>query len=477
MTSDSLSTRFNKSDLRSPRFTRLRRGVTVTWARVLILVLLDALAIASAWLLAVAHGTKQVSAWTASNGLHFLPFILAVTIGVITAKGMYRSGSNRRDYLGLVKAVMFSEVLLLLVAFLYEPDQYISRSSFVIAWLLTALLICLGRWLFNSATDVIREHGMGCHSAFLIADIDSREQSLRLIREEKCYTVLGVAQADALDRANRDATFETLRNLDISEAFVSWDAIKNRLFLCWHFQSAGITLRILPTDVNSFFPKSEFWMIGGIPSLTVKSPMIVGGDYWAKRCFDFCCTLAALILLLPVYFVIAVLIKLDSPGPIFFRQTRIGLHGRKFKVWKFRTMVINAAQLQATLEAKNEMKDGVLFKLKDDPRITGIGGFLRQYSLDELPQLFNVLLGEMSLVGPRPLPVRDVERFKERHYIRQEVLPGITGLWQVSGRSNILDFEEAVNLDISYIANWSLWMDLKILLQTVSVVLFKKGAY
>ena len=140
-------------------------------------------------------------------------------------------------------------------------------------------------------------------------------------------------------------------------------------------------------------------------------------------------------------------------------------------------MVVNAAQLQATLESKNEMKDGVLFKMKDDPRITKIGGFLRQYSLDELPQIFNVLLGEMSLVGPRPLPIRDVERFKEWHYIRQEVLPGITGLWQVSGRSDITDFDEAVNLDIAYIANWSLWMDLKILLQTVNVVLHKTGAY
>jgi exopolysaccharide biosynthesis polyprenyl glycosylphosphotransferase len=477
MTSDSLSARFNKSDLRSPRFTRLRRGVIITWARVLILVLLDALAISSAWLLAIAYGTKQVSAWTASNGLHFLPFILAVAISVIASKGMYRPGSNRRDYLGLAQAIMLSEVLLLLLAFLYEPDQYLSRSSFILAWLLTTLLLCVSRWIFDSATDVAREHGIACHSAFLIADTQAREQSLQLIREEKCYHILGVTGANALDRANREATFDTLRKLDVSEAFVSWDAIKNRLYLCWHFQSAGITLRILPTDVNSFFPKSEFWIIGGVPSLTVKSPMIVGGDYWAKRCFDFCSTLLALILLSPIYIVIATLIKLDSPGPIFFRQTRIGLHGHRFKVWKFRTMVANADQLQATLEAKNEMKDGVLFKLKDDPRITGIGGFLRQYSLDELPQLFNVILGEMSLVGPRPLPIRDVERFKERHYIRQEVLPGITGLWQVSGRSNITDFEEAVDLDINYIANWSLWLDLKILLQTVSVVLFKKGAY
>jgi exopolysaccharide biosynthesis polyprenyl glycosylphosphotransferase len=218
-------------------------------------------------------------------------------------------------------------------------------------------------------------------------------------------------------------------------------------------------------------------MLGNVPAPTITAPLIVGSDYWVKRYFDFCCGAVLFVVLFPVYAALAILIKLDSRGPIFFRQTRIGLHGRKFKVWKFRTMVINADQLQAELESKNEMKDGVLFKMKDDPRITKLGTFLRRYSLDELPQLFNILLGEMSFVGPRPLPVRDVERFEERHFIRQEVLPGITGLWQVSGRSNIESFEEAVNLDISYIANWSLWLDLKILMRTVGVVLQKNGAY
>ncbi|MCU0524814.1 MAG: sugar transferase [Elainella sp. Prado103] len=476
MTSDSLSARF-KPDLRSPGFTKLRRGVIFAWLRVLILVSLDAAAISAAWRLAVTYGRPLVSQWTAQNGLHFLPFVLAVTIGVLAARGMYRSGSSRRDYLGILKSVTLSEILMLLVAFLYEPDGYISRSTFVLFWLLNTLLINLGRYLFDVGTSLSRSHGMACHPVFLIADMDSRETSLTLIRQEKCYNILGVTGASALDRSNRDATFETLRNLGIEEAFVSWNAIKNRLFLCWHFQSAGITLRILPTDVDSFFPKSEFWTIGGVPSLTVKSPMIVGGDYWVKRGFDVCAALVAIILLSPVYLLIAAAIKLDSPGPIFFRQTRIGLHGRRFKVWKFRTMVANADQLQAALEKQNEMQDGVLFKMKQDPRITKLGGFLRQYSLDELPQLFNVVMGEMSLVGPRPLPVRDVERFKERHYIRQEVLPGITGLWQVSGRSNITDFEQAVDLDISYIANWSLCLDLSILLKTVKVVLFRDGAY
>lgn len=179
----------------------------------------------------------------------------------------------------------------------------------------------------------------------------------------------------------------------------------------------------------------------------------------------------------PIYILIALAIKLDSPGPVFYRQTRIGLRGEAFKVWKFRTMKTNAEQLQKELEAMNETKDGILFKIKDDPRVTRVGKFLRRYSLDELPQLFNVLYGEMSLIGPRPLPTRDIDKFAERHFIRQEVLPGITGLWQVSGRSDVLDFEQVINLDMRYIENWSIWLDLEILFKTFMVVLKKEGAY
>jgi exopolysaccharide biosynthesis polyprenyl glycosylphosphotransferase len=218
-------------------------------------------------------------------------------------------------------------------------------------------------------------------------------------------------------------------------------------------------------------------MIGQVPCLTIPAPILAGSDFWLKRYFDLICAAILLLVLSPVYLVVAVLIKLDSPGPVFFKQNRIGLHGQQFKIWKFRTMIVNAEKVQASLEAKNEIKDGVLFKLKDDPRITRIGKFLRLYSLDELPQLFNVLLGEMSLVGPRPLPIRDVEKFKTKHFIRQEVLPGITGLWQVSGRSDIDNFEDGVKLDISYIENWSFWLDLEILVKTVGVVLQKSGAY
>lgn len=464
-----------KTDLRSSAFTRLRRGILIVWFRTLLVLTLDVVSITVAWLTALRYGTSILSPWT--DGLSSLPLILAVKIAVMAAYGLHKSGDKRRDYWGVIKALSISEVLLLLIAFLYQPEHFVSRSIFLLSWFLSVVLCCVSRIGFDVATFLVRKQGVICYPVVLVADSTSQNKLVELIDQENRYTIQAIHDPSVLDKANRQAFFESLRNSGVVEVFVSWNAIQNRLHLCWYFQTAGITLRILFAEREPSLPRLQFWMIGKVPSLTVEAPVLVGSEYWLKRGFDLCCAGIAVLLLLPVYLVIAVWIKIDSPGPIFFRQTRVGLHGRKFKVWKFRTMVANAAQLQAALEAQNEMKDGVLFKMKHDPRITRIGRFLRHYSLDELPQLFNVLQGEMSLVGPRPLPVRDVEKFKEGHFIRQEVLPGITGLWQVSGRSDIDNFDDAVQLDITYITNWSIWLDLKIILQTVKVVLRGSGAY
>jgi exopolysaccharide biosynthesis polyprenyl glycosylphosphotransferase len=186
--------------------------------------------------------------------------------------------------------------------------------------------------------------------------------------------------------------------------------------------------------------------------------------------------LLLLLIVIPVIPLLALAIKLTSPGPVFFRQQRSGLSGAPFTLYKFRTMVTNAEQFKHELEAMNEMS-GPVFKLTNDPRVTPIGKFLRKYSLDELPQLFNVLRGEMSLVGPRPLPVDEVKRFQNlAHRRRLSVKPGLTCLWQISGRNQISDFKEWVRLDLEYIDNWSLWLDLRILILTIPVVLRGTGA-
>jgi lipopolysaccharide/colanic/teichoic acid biosynthesis glycosyltransferase len=180
-------------------------------------------------------------------------------------------------------------------------------------------------------------------------------------------------------------------------------------------------------------------------------------------------------LLAPLFVLVAVLIKLDSHGPALFAQSRVGLNKRRFPMYKFRTMVVNAEKLQAQLESRNEVS-GPVFKIKDDPRITRVGRFLRKTSIDELPQLFNVLKGDMSLVGPRPLPVRDYEGFDQDWQRRRfSVRPGVTCLWQISGRSSI-GFNDWMDLDMRYIDHWSLWLDVKILARTIPAVMKGSGA-
>ncbi len=464
-----------KADLRSAKGSILQRGLAIKLQRVIILLFLDVISLISAWKLAVFYGTTLESPWT--QKATFLLLILTVEIGMIAAKGLYKSGIYRRNYAALIQAISLSELFLLLISFLYEPNNYVSRSTFLLFWFLSITFICGARLVFDIATNYIRNRGVIRHPVFLITDPEEQETHIKLIEKDNCYTVQGIYDSSSLDLINREDTFEYLHHQGIQEAFVSWNAIKNRLYVCWNFHTNGITLRILSTKYETRLPKSVFWTVGEVPCMTIPAPIITGSEFWIKRCFDLCSSMILLILLFPIYVIIAILIKIDSSGPVFFQQNRVGLHGNNFKIWKFRTMVSNAEKMQAILETKNEIKDGILFKMKDDPRVTKIGKLLRRYSLDELPQLFNVIFGEMSLVGPRPLPLRDVERFKRKHFIRQEVLPGITGLWQVSGRSDIENFEDGVKLDIAYIENWSLWLDLKILLLTFKVVLKKTGAY
>jgi exopolysaccharide biosynthesis polyprenyl glycosylphosphotransferase len=215
----------------------------------------------------------------------------------------------------------------------------------------------------------------------------------------------------------------------------------------------------------------------GHPLLIFRTAPEISWQSLAKHVIDFTGALLLLILTAPVLFLpIAIFIKLTSPGPVFFRQQRSGQNGAPFTLYKFRTMVTNAEQLKDELASMNEMT-GPVFKVTNDPRVTSFGKFLRKWSLDELPQLFNVLRGEMSLVGPRPLPVDEVKRFNDlSHRRRLSVKPGLTCLWQIKGRNQISDFKDWVRLDLEYIDNWSLWLDIKILLLTLPAVLRGTGA-
>lgn len=469
------STTSFKSDIRSSKKTTIQRGFSIRFLRVVLLLFLDLVGFNLAWSLVSTYENIFVYSETSNVSAQILNSILGISM--IAVKELYLPGNHRRDYMNLIQAISVSNFFLVIVIWLESADRNTHYFSYLLSWLFSIAIISGFRFTFDQLTKMIRSQQLMRHSVFLITEPEEKENHIRTVEMDNCYTVQGVTDPSCLDLKNREATFEYLRKEGIEEVFVSWNSIKNRLYICWNFHTSGIILRILSNQIEGCHPKSEFGLLGEVPCLTIPSPVITGIDFWWKRCFDLLCATILVILLSPVYLVIAILIRLDSPGPIFFKQNRVGLHGKEFKIWKFRTMVVDAEKLQAKLEAKNEIKDGVLFKMKEDPRITRLGKFLRLYSLDELPQLFNVLLGQMSLVGPRPLPLRDVERFKTKHFIRQEVLPGITGLWQVSGRSNINSFEDGVKLDISYIENWSFLLDLRILLSTVKVVLLKQGAY
>ncbi|MEV0155092.1 sugar transferase [Micromonospora sp. NPDC050686] len=244
--------------------------------------------------------------------------------------------------------------------------------------------------------------------------------------------------------------------------------------LAWQLEGTGLDLVVVPQVTDVTGPRIHVRPVDGLPLLTVEEPTLSGLSLVAKSALDRITALLGLILLSPVLLGIALAIKLTDPGPVMFRQSRIGYQGKAFKVWKFRTMYTDAEQRLEALRGHNE-SDGLLFKMKDDPRVTPIGRHLRALSLDELPQLINVLAGQMSLVGPRPLPTED-DDYQGDVRRRLLVRPGITGLWQVSGRSD-LTWDDAVRLDLHYVDNWSLTYDIGILWRTVSVVLARRGAY
>lgn len=245
--------------------------------------------------------------------------------------------------------------------------------------------------------------------------------------------------------------------------------------LAWSLEEQRTDLFVAPALMDVAGPRISIRPVAGMPLLHVDHPEFDGAKQIVKNIFDRVMAGLALVVLLPAFVLIALLIRMTSPGPAFFRQVRVGKGGREFRVWKFRTMVVDAERLKSSLLEANDV-DGVLFKIRNDPRITGIGRFLRRYSLDEIPQLFNVISGQMSLVGPRPPLPEEVAEYGTDVRRRLVVKPGMTGLWQVSGRSD-LSWEESVRLDLRYVERWSLILDLQILWKTWSVVTRGEGAY
>ena len=245
--------------------------------------------------------------------------------------------------------------------------------------------------------------------------------------------------------------------------------------LAWELEKTGTDLCVSPALLDVAGPRTTIRPTAGLTLLHVDHPQLTGIRLVIKDLFDRCAAAAALVMLAPVMALLAISIRLHDGGPALFTQVRIGKDGREFLIYKFRTMVVDAEKQQAELLTIND-SDGVLFKLRKDPRVTAVGAYLRRWSMDELPQLFNVFLGDMSLVGPRPAVPDEVAKYAEHVRRRLVVKPGLTGLWQVNGRSD-LSWDESVRLDLRYAENWSFALDLQILWKTISALVKGAGAY
>jgi exopolysaccharide biosynthesis polyprenyl glycosylphosphotransferase len=343
-------------------------------------------------------------------------------------------------------------------------------------------LVCSAalRSLYEWAIGRIYRRGFGQTPVLLIGDSEGRTRLRRMMEQVPgAYVLAGEVDFGG---GGPDAYLASVREvLDRTEArgvvLVGAEGLPDEelLELIHSVRLRGVPLRVVPGAFALMRGRTILSEGMGVPLLEVHYPGLDNTQRTLKRVLDVVVSVGGLVLLSPLFLAVALAVRLDSPGPVFFRQKRVGADEKVFVCHMFRTMQTDAEVRQADLEDLNEAK-GPAFKIKDDPRVTRVGRFLRRWSIDESPQLVNVLKGEMSLVGPRPLPVRDFLKMEESHKRRLGAVPGMTGYWQTSGRSD-LSFEEMVRLDLYYIENWSLSFDLKIILKTLGAVLRREGAY
>jgi exopolysaccharide biosynthesis polyprenyl glycosylphosphotransferase len=375
----------------------------------------------------------------------------------------------------------------------YLVNVGVSRGFLGITFAVGTLGLLIGRFAARKVLHRARTTGRGwTRRVLVVGDTAHVLDLVATLRREPYagYQVIGACIPDALlapvpQRLGDVPVLGSFRSVVQSARAVGADTIAvtpsgqftaARLRrLGWQLEGTGIDLILAPALTEIAGPRIHTSPVAGLPLIHVEAPEFRGARKVVKGLVDRCGSLAALTLALPVLLLIAAAIKLDSRGPVIFRQTRVGQGGREFGVYKFRTMVVNADQLLAELTARNET-DGLMFKMKHDPRVTRVGRLLRKWSLDELPQLVNVLLGDMSLVGPRPPLPSEVARYDGDVARRLLVKPGMTGLWQVSGRSD-LSWEDGIRLDLYYVENWSLAADLNIMWKTVGAVVGSRGAY
>jgi exopolysaccharide biosynthesis polyprenyl glycosylphosphotransferase len=426
---------------------------------------------------------------------NFLIFLLALFVyhAIFRTFGLYRSrrlSTRVAELADVLKAVGVGLGCFVIVGSLFSIKM-LTPAFLLTFWAITSIVLCSSRVAVRALQVRLRVRGRNLRHLLILGTNPRAVAFARKLHAspERGYRLLGFVDDDwpgmkefrnsgfrvVCDYAalpeflRRNVIDEAVIYLPFATFFRNWSEVAS---LCVH---NGIIVRLNSDTLG--FDKAR-WLAEEFDGGHYIATFTGAGEGWplaAKRTLDVLLSGMLLILLAPVLLAAAAAIKLTSPGPVFFLQERIGINKRRFRIYKFRTMVPNAEKLMSSLESQNEAS-GPVFKIRKDPRITSIGGFLRRSSIDELPQLINVLKGEMSLVGPRPLPIRDYEGFNEDWQRRRfSVKPGITCLWQVNGRSAI-SFDQWMLLDLKYMDEWSLWLDLKILAKTVPAVLRGSGA-
>lgn len=421
-----------------------------------------------------------------------LPALVVVWVGSLAAFGGYSTrfyGAGTDEYRKVQNGTLTAAGITGTLAFLTEYP--LSRSFFVLLFLLGVVGILLGRLAFRKAIQAARRSGHLTRRVLLAgAPVHIDEVAQTLQRE----SWLGLAVVGAMtarhERGSRTPggvrvlgtereLAETVTRLDADLVIFAQGSSRTAQDfrrIAWELEEIHVSTAVVPALTDISHDRIQLRPMGGLPLVHVEPPRAIEATRFRKRLFDILAATAGLVVLAPALAVVALVVKLHDGGPVIFRQVRIGRDGKPFNFLKFRSMVPDAERIRAEELETDENTNGVLFKIAHDPRVTGPGRFFRRYSIDELPQLINVLRGDMSLVGPRPALPQEVDQYDDDARRRLRVRPGLTGLWQVSGRSD-LPWDETVRLDVYYVDNWSFMQDLSILAKTVRAVFSARGAY
>ena len=402
----------------------------------------------------------------------WLPFLVLLLVLVFSRARLYAQREVREGLGRIVPSVFLVAVLALIFA-VGTGQEFTTFGLYLVGGLVVAGLISLFRWSYETITAVLlRSFGVR-RRALLVGEPDQIARLRETIGSSRGgidYDFAGAVRPETAIAAVGEGS--GLDELVVADSGLDEEQL---LEIVEAAHRRGVRVRVAPRTTELLVERGEYVPGQGVPLFELRPPIFAGADWVVKRAFDVVVSLLVIVLGLPLWLAVAAAIKLTSRGPVLFADTRVGLGEQPFRMLKFRTMIEGAERLTAELERANEAT-GALFKIRDDPRVTSVGRILRRLSLDEIPNVLNVLRGDMSLVGPRPLPVRDYERLEAWHRRRYNVLPGVTGLWQIAGRSD-LTFDDLVRLDFYYLEKWSIWLDVTILVKTPAAVITQRGAY